>query len=62
MAKNTGDGKKSCMESRNRFQKFNPRTGLWDKYDTRGNYVGSKRTGGAFKSIVKLVGSSPRRP
>jgi hypothetical protein len=61
MAKNTGNGKRIGL-IRNRFQKFNPRTGLWDKYDSRGNYVGSKRTGGAFKSIVKLVGRSPRRP
>lgn len=60
MAKNTRNGKRIGL-IRGRFQKFNPRTGRWDKYDTHGNYVGSKKTGGPFKSIVKLVGRSPRR-
>ena len=46
---------------RKRYQKFNPLTGLWDKYDTRGNYVGTKKTGGPFKSIISLVGRNPRR-
>jgi hypothetical protein len=61
MAKNTGKGKRIGL-IRNRFQKFNPLTERWDKYDAHGNYVGSKTTGGAFKSIVKLVGRNPRRP
>ena len=61
MAKNTGEGKRIGL-IRDRFQKLNSRTGLWDKYDTHGNYVGTKRTGGAFKGIVRLVGRSPRRP
>lgn len=61
VAKNTGSGKRIGLV-RNRFQKFNPLTGLWDKFDKGGNYVGTKKTGGAFKSIVKLIGRNPRRP
>ncbi len=61
MAKNTGDGKRIGL-IRDRFQKHNSRTGKWDKYDRGGNYVGSKKTEGPFKSIVKLVGRNPRRP
>ena len=61
MAKNTGNGKRIGL-IRNRYQKRNERTGLWDKYDRRGNHVGTKKTGGRFKSIVRLVGRNPRRP
>lgn len=61
MAKNTGQGKRIGL-IRGRFQKFNPLTGLFDKYDSRGNYVGTKKTGGPFKSIIKLTGRNPRRP
>ena len=38
MAKNTGNRKRVGL-LRNRFQKFNPLTGLWGKYDTRGKFV-----------------------
>jgi hypothetical protein len=61
LAKNTGSGKRIGL-LRNRFQKFNPLSGLWDKYDRGGNYVGTKKTGGRFKSIVGLFGRNPRRP
>lgn len=61
MATNTGNGWRRGL-IRRRFQKRNPRTGLWDKYDQSGNYMSSKRTGGPFKSIIKLVGRNPRRP
>jgi hypothetical protein len=61
MAKNTGKGKRRGV-IRDRFQKHNPRTGLWDKYDRAGNYVGTKKTGGRFKSIIRLRGRNPRRP
>lgn len=61
MAKNTGVGKRVGLV-RNRYQKFNPLTGLWDKFTSGGHYVGTKRTGGPFKSIVKLIGRNPRRP
>jgi hypothetical protein len=61
VAKNTGNGHRIGLVI-NRFQKFNPLTGLWDKFDKAGNYVGTKKTGGAFKSIVKLIGRNPRRP
>lgn len=60
MAKNTGKGHRVGL-IRNRFQKFNPLTGRWDKYDSRGNYVSSKKSGGPFKSIIRLVGRNPRR-
>lgn len=61
MAKNTGDGKR-IGRVRDRFQKFNPLSELWDKYDTGGNYVGTKKTGGPFKSIVRLIGRNPHLP
>lgn len=61
MARNTGNGRRVGL-IRNRYQKFNPLSGLWDKYDRRGHYVGTKRSGGPFKGIVKLVGRNPRRP
>lgn len=61
MAKNTGRGKRVGLV-KNRYQKFNPLSGLWDKFDGRGHYVGSKKTGGPFKSIVRLVGRNPHRP
>ncbi len=61
MAKNTGEGKRIGL-IKNRFQKVNTRTGLWDKYDRSGNYVGTKKSGGMFKGIVRLVGRNPRRP
>ncbi len=60
MAKNTGHGRRIGL-IRGRFQKFNPISGLWDKYDTKGNYRGSKKTGGPFKSIVRLIGRNPKR-
>jgi hypothetical protein len=47
---------------KDRYQKKNSRTGLWDKYNKRGDYVGTKKTGGPFKSIVRLIGRNPRRP
>jgi hypothetical protein len=61
MAKNTGKGKRVGL-IKDRYQKKNTRTGLWDKYDKRGNYVGTKKTGGPFKSILRLIGRNPRRP
>lgn len=61
MAKNTGNNKRVGL-IKDRYQKKNTRTGLWDKYDRKGNYVGTKKTGGIFKSIVWLVGRNPRRP
>lgn len=61
MAKNTGKGKRIGIV-KDRYQKKNSRTGLWDKYDRRGNYVGTKKTSGPFKSIIKLMGRNPRRP
>lgn len=61
MARNTGSGKRRGL-IRDRYQKFNPRSGRWDKYDRRGNYVGSKKSGGPFKAIVRLIGRNPRRP
>lgn len=61
MAKNTGKGWRIGLIG-NRFQKFNPLTGLWDKYDRRGNYISTKKTGGPFKSIIRLLGRNPRRP
>lgn len=61
MAKNTGQGKRVGL-IKNRYQKKNSRTGLWDKYDKKGNYVGTKKTGGPFKSIIRLIGRNPRRP
>ena len=60
MARNTGRGKRIGL-IRGRFQKFNPVTGLFDKYDSRGNYLGTKKTGGPFKSIIRLAGRNPRR-
>lgn len=60
MAKNTGRGHRVGLV-RGRFQKFNPLSGLWDKYDRHGNYVGTKKTGGPFKAVVKLVGRNPHR-
>jgi hypothetical protein len=35
---------------------------LWDKYDRKGNYAGTKKTGSAFKSIVKLIGHNQDPP
>lgn len=60
MAKNTGKGKRVGL-IKDRYQKRNSRTGLWDKYNKRGDYVGTKKTGGPFKSIVRLIGRNPRR-
>jgi len=60
VAKNTGKGKRIGLV-KDRYQKKNSRTGLWDKYNKRGDYVGTKKTGGPFKSIVKLSGRNPRR-
>ena len=61
VAKNTGHGKRVGL-IKNRYQKKNSRTGLWDKYDKKGNYVGTKKTGGPFKGIIRLIGRNPRRP
>ena len=61
MARNTGNGYRRGL-IRGRFQKFNPISGLWDKYDRRGNYLSSKKSGGPLKSIIRLVGRNPRRP
>lgn len=61
MATNTGKGKRVGLV-KDRYQKKNTRTGLWDKYDRSGNYVGTKKSGGMFKSIVRLIGRNPRRP
>lgn len=60
MAKNTGKGKRVGIV-KDRYQKKNSRTALWDKYDKRGNYVGTKKTDGPFKSIIRLIGRNPRR-
>lgn len=60
MARNTGKGKRIGLV-RDRYQKLNKLSGLWDKYDKSGNYVGTKKTGGPFKSIIKLIGRNPRR-
>lgn len=61
MAKNTGKGHRVGLIG-GRFQKFNPLTGLWDKYDKSGNYVSTKKSGGRWKSIIGLEGRNPRRP
>jgi len=61
VAKNTGQGKRVGL-IKGRYQKKNSRTGLWDKYDKRGNYMSTKKTGGPFKSIIRLIGRNPRRP
>lgn len=61
MAKNTGEGKRVGL-IKDRYQKKNTRTGPWDKCDKRGNYVGTKKTGGPFESILRLIGRNPRRP
>ena len=61
MARNTGNGKRIGIIG-DRFQKHNPLTGLWDKYDRSGNYVSTKKTGGRFKAIIALVGRNPKRP
>jgi len=61
VAKNTGKGKRIGLV-KDRYQKKNSRTGLWDKCNKRGDYVGTKKTGGPFKSIIKLTGRNPRRP
>lgn len=60
MAKNTRAGHRKGI-IRNRYQKLNPISGLWDKYTTAGHYVGTKKSGGPFKAIIKLVGRNPRR-
>ena len=60
MARNTGKGKRIGLVG-NRYQKRNMLTGLWDKYDKSGNYVGTKKTGGPWKSIVRLAGRNPKR-
>ena len=60
MAKNTGAGKRVGLV-KDRYQKKNSRTGLWDKYNKRGDYVGTKKSGGPFKAIVRLVGRNPKR-
>lgn len=61
MAKNTGRGRRRGL-IRGRFQKFNPISKLWDKYDHGGNYLGSKKSRGPFKAIIRLVGRNPKRP
>lgn len=61
MARNTGRGRRIGLV-RNRYQKRNSVTGLWDKYNRRGDYLGTKRSGGPFKAIVRLVGRNPKRP
>lgn len=61
VAKNTGKGKRIGI-IKDRFQKKNSRTGLWDKYNKRGDYIGTKKSGGPFKSIIRLIGRNPRRP
>lgn len=61
MARNTGSGKRIGLV-KNRYQKKNSLTGLWDKYNKRGDYVGTKKSGGPFKGIVRLSGRNPRRP
>lgn len=53
MAKNTGRGHRRGL-IRGRFQKFNPISKLWDKYDYGGNYLGSKKTGGLLKRSFAL--------
>lgn len=60
-ARNAGEGRRAGL-IRGRFQKLNPVSGLWDKYDCQGNYLGTKRTGKPFKAIVSLVGRNPKRP
>ena len=61
VAKNTGRGYRRGL-IRGRFQKFNPISGLWDKYARHGNYLSSKKSGGPFKAIIRLIGRNPRRP
>lgn len=61
MAKNTGVGRRIGL-IKGRYQKQNSRTGLWDKYSKGGDYLGTKKTGGPFKGIIKLAGRNPRRP
>lgn len=57
MAKNTGRGKRVGL-IRGRYQKFNPVSGLWDKYDLGGTIavrsgqaVLSKRSSGSSDAI-----------
>ena len=60
MAKNTGSGRRVGLV-KDRYQKKNSRTGLWDKYNKRGDYIGTKKSGGRFKDIVGLIGRNPKR-
>ncbi|MHA7191067.1 hypothetical protein ACX80N_12335 [Arthrobacter sp. MDT2-16] len=60
VAKNTGRGTRVGL-IKDRYQKQNTKSGLWEKYDKKGNYVGTKKTGDPFKSIVRLIGRNPKR-
>lgn len=57
--KNTGNSKWIGLV-KDRYQKENSCVGLWDKYNRRGDYVGTKKSGGPFKSI-RLLGRNPKR-
>ncbi|WP_422390160.1 hypothetical protein [Arthrobacter sp. N1] len=60
MARNTGEGKRVGL-IKDRYQKQNTKSGRWEKYDKKGNYVGTKKSDGPFKSIVRLIGRNPKR-
>lgn len=50
MATNTGDGYRKG-QVRDRYQVRNENTKKYDKYDSNGNYVGSKKSEGKYKGI-----------
>jgi hypothetical protein len=57
LAKNHGDGRKGQILFR--YQLLNAATALWDKYDSDGNFMKTKKSPGPWKSIEKRI---PRKP
>ena len=58
MAKNTGEGWHMGQVA-DRYQQYNQRTERYDKYDSDGNYIGSKVTPGPYKGVGER---DPRKP
>lgn len=58
LAKNTGEGYR-VGQQRDRYQLYNPRTDKYDKYDSSGNYLSTKESGGRWKGVEER---NPKKP
>ncbi len=59
MAKNIGGGRKGQIL--HRYQLWNAVTELWDKYDSNGNFMKTKKSPEPWKSVEKRLPQKPPR-